>query len=222
MKSSGEIKRITLRSLINEAWHTLTHVEQGLWRTIIDLAVAPGKMLHNFLEGDRKPYQKPLSFLLIATGIFALVMLAFHKYYLVASPSSAEDKLYNTVFIMEAKYYSWLQLLLLPLYGLVVYVIFKKLDYNYGEWLVVCCYVISFSLLLIIPFYILDSFLHLNRAAHHFIQLGILLVYTLFALNSFLKYKMNRLRYILILLSVIINYYIFVFSFRGAAYLMTK
>ena len=130
MKQSVETKRITVRSLINEAWHTLTHVEQGLWRTIIDLAIAPGKMLHNFLAGYRRPYQKPLSFLLLATGIFAVVMLLFHKYYLVPSPTTAEDKLYNTLFIMESKYYSWLQLVLLPLYGLLAYMVFKKPDYN--------------------------------------------------------------------------------------------
>ena len=222
MNQTRESKRITIRTLINEAWHALTHVEQGLWRTIIDLGVAPGKMLHNFLAGERRPYQKPFSFLLIGTGLFAIVMLFFHKYYLVPHPLTEEDKLYNTVFIMESKYYSWLQLLLLPLYGFVAYMVFKKASYNYGEWIVVCCYVISFTLLLIIPFYILDSLIHLPRTVHHFIQLGILLVYTLYSLNSFLKYKMNRLRYLLILVCVVIDYFIFFFSFRGVAYLITK
>jgi hypothetical protein len=55
MKQPEEIKRITVSSILKEAWHSLTHVEEGLRRTIVDLAIAPGKMINNYLEGDRKP-----------------------------------------------------------------------------------------------------------------------------------------------------------------------
>jgi len=221
VNQTNDFKRITVSSILREAWHSLTHVEEGLRRTIVSLAVAPGKMMNNYLEGDRKPYQKPFSFLLLTTTLFALIIYFFHQYYLVPSPITLEDKLHNKVVILESKYYSWLQLVLLPAYGLVSYLIFKKLKHNYAEWLVICCYLLSFTLILQIPFYILDSFLHYNRTLHQVIQLFITQAYTLYALNAFLKHKMNWHRYIYILIAVVINFYIFIFSFRGVAYLMS-
>jgi len=221
MNRTDDTRRITVSSILKEAGHSLTHVEEGLRRTIVDLAVAPGKMLNSYLEGDRKPYQKPFSFLLIVTSVFALMIYFFHQYYLIPSATTFQDKLFNKLVILESKYYSWLQIVLLPTYALVSYLILKKAKYNYAEWIVICCYLISFVLILQIPFYILDSFLHIDNTTHRVIQLIISEVYTFYALNAFLKHKINRWRYIYILIGVVINFFIFVYTFRGIAYLMT-
>jgi len=221
MNQTDEIKRITTSSILSEAWHSLTHVESGLRTTIVALAVAPGKMMKSYLDGDRKPYQKPFSFLLIVTSLFAVMIYFFHKYYLIPAPVSFQEKLFNKLVILESKYYSWLQIALLPAYALVSYLIFKKAKYNFAEWIVICCYLISFVLILQIPFYILDSLLHSNDTIHRIIQLLITELYTIYALNSFLKHRLNWRRYIYILIGVIINFFIFVYAFRGIAYLMT-
>jgi len=221
MNQTDKTNRITANSILSEAWHSMSHVERGLRRTVVALTVAPGKMMKNYLDGDRKPYQKPFSFLLIATSLFALMIYFFHEYYLISSPTSFQDKLFNKLVILESKYYSWLQIALLPVYALVSYLIFKKAKYNFAEWIVICCYLISFVLILQIPFYILDSLLHSNDTIHRIIQLLIAEVYTIYALNSFLKHRINWRRYVYILIGVIINFFIFVYTFRGIAYLMT-
>ena len=221
MNPTNEKKRITVSSVLSEAWHSLTHVEEGLRRTIVALAVTPGKMMNDYLDGDRKPFQKPFSFLLIVTSLYAVMIYFFHQNYLIPSATSFQDKLSNKLVILESKYYSWLQIALLPVYTLVCYLIFKKSRYNYAEWIVICCYVISFVLLLQIPFYILDSFLHSNETTHQILQLLITEVYTFYALNAFLKHRINWRRYIYILIGVVINFFIFVYTFRGIAYLMT-
>jgi hypothetical protein len=221
MNPTNENKRITVSSVLSEAWHSLTHVEEGLRRTIVALAVTPGKMMNSYLDGDRKTFQKPFSFLLIVTSLFAVMIYFLHEYYLIPFATTFQDKLLNKLVILESKYYSWLQIALLPVYALVSYLIFKKAKYNYAEWIVICCYVISFVLLLQIPFYILDSFLHFNKTTHQVIQLLITEVYTFYALNAFLKHRINWQRYIYILIGVVINFFIFVYTFRGIAYLMT-
>ncbi|HEY5773346.1 MAG TPA: DUF3667 domain-containing protein [Chitinophagaceae bacterium] len=221
MNPTNENKRITVSSVLSEAWHSLTHVEEGLRRTIVALAVTPGKMMNSYLDGDRKTFQKPFSFLLIVTSLFAVMIYFFHEYYLIPFATTFQDKLLNKLVILESKYYSWLQIALLPVYALVSYLIFKKAKYNYAEWIVICCYVISFVLLLQIPFYILDSFLHFNKTTHQVIQLLITEVYTFYALNAFLKHRINWQRYIYILIGVVINFFIFVYTFWGIAYLMT-
>ena len=221
MNKIDDTRRITVSSILKEASHSLTHVEEGLRRTIVALAIIPGKMMNSYLEGERKPYQKPFSFLLIVTSVYAVMIYFFHQYYLIPSATTFQDKLINKLVILESKYYSWLQIALLPVYALVSYLIFKKAKYNYAEWIVICCYLVSFILILQIPFYILDSFLHLNDKIHQVIQLAISEVYTFYALNSFLKHRIDWRRYIYILIGVVINFFIFVYTFRGIAYLLT-
>ena len=220
MSSSEEVKRITVHSIVHEAWHSLTHVEKGLRKTIVALAVAPGSMLNNYLQGDRKQYQKPFSFLLISTTLFALVLNFFQQYYLIPAATTFNDRLYNNEVSLE-KFYSWFHIVLLPAYGLVSFFIFKKLKYNYAEWLVICCYLISFVLLLQIPFHFILTFLHLNVTVQKLIQLLIAEVYTVYALNAFLKQQVNWLRFLFILVCVVINFFIFMLSLAGMAYLIT-
>jgi len=220
MSSSEEVKRITVHSIVHEAWHSLTHVEKGLRKTIVALAVAPGSMLNNYLQGDRKQYQKPFSFLLISTTLFALVLNFFQQYYLIPAATTFNDRLYNNEVSLE-KFYSWFHIVLLPAYGLVSFFIFKKLKYNYAEWLVICCYLISFVLLLQIPFHFILTLLHLNVTVQKLIQLLIAEVYTVYALNAFLKQQVNWLRFLFILVCVVINFFIFMLSLRGMAYLIT-
>ena len=221
MNKIDDARRITVSSILKEASHSLTHVEEGLRKTIIALAITPGKMMTSYLEGDRKSYQKPFSFLLIVTSVYAVMIYFFHQYYLIPTATTFEDKLFNRVVILESKYYSWLQIALLPVYALVPYLIFKKARYNYAEWIVVCCYLLSFVLILQIPFYILDSFLHLNNQIHQVIQLLITELYMFYALNAFLKQRINWRRYIYILIGIVINFLILVYTFRGIAYLLT-
>ena len=128
MNQTEEIKRITVSSILSEAWHSLTHVEEGLRRTIVALAVAPGKMMHNYLEGDRKRYQKPFSsFYYCQRPCLPLVLNFFKQYYLIPAATTFNDRLFNNQVLLE-KYYSWFHIVLLPAaYGLVCFLIFKRL-----------------------------------------------------------------------------------------------
>jgi hypothetical protein len=220
MKSSEEAKRITVHSIVHEAWHSLTHVEKGLRKTIVALALAPGRMLNDYLQGDRKEYQKPFSFLLIATTLFALVLNFFQQYYLIPASTSFDDRLYNNEVRLE-KFYSWFHIVLLPAYGFFSFFIFKRLKYNYAEWLVICCYLVAFVLLLQIPFHFILTYLHLNVTVHKLIQLLIAEAYTVYALNAFLKPQMNWVRFLFISIAVVINFFIFMLSLAGMAYLIT-
>ena len=221
MNQGDELKRITVGSILSEAWHTLTHAEVGLRRTTVALVITPGRMLQKYLEGERKQYQKPFSFLLIATTLFALVLYFNHQRYLIPIATGFDDRVFNNQVLLETKYYAWFQIVCLPVYGLVAFMIFRNLKYNYAEWLVICCYVLGLVLLIQIPFHFLLTYLHLNDSLHKGIQLLVSEAYTLYALNDFLKHKMNWLRFVYIILVVVINFFIFMSALRGMAYLMT-
>jgi hypothetical protein len=152
--------------------------------------------------------------------LFALILNFFHQYYLIPAATTFNDRLYNNQVLLE-KYYSWFQIVCLPAYGLVCFLIFKRLKYNYAEWLVISCYVLSFVSLLLIPFQFLLTYLHLNDTLHKGIQLLISEAYIVYAINAFLKHKLNSLRYVYIFIAVVINFFILMLAFRSVAYLMT-
>ena len=221
MNAATDSNRITVSSIFDEAWHSITHVERGLRKTVVALAVAPGRMLQAYMAGHRKPYQKPFSFLLISTTIFALVLHLFHPYYQIPNAVSFDDRLFNNQLLLESKYYTWFHIVLLPVYALVTFLIFKRAKYNYAEWMVTCCYVISFDLVLNIPLHFLLTYLHLNSTLQNAIQLILAELYTLYALNAFLRPRMNWVRIVYILFCAAINFIIFIGALRGMSYLMT-
>ena len=109
--------RLTIRGILHEVWHTISHVERGLRNTLISLARHPGLMLRSYILGRRTGYHKPFSFLFICSTIHALILYLVHKYQDVQL--SSNGALYEMAFIknvhyLENKYYTWLHLMLLP------------------------------------------------------------------------------------------------------------
>ena len=60
-----EVKRLTWHILGEEIFHFFTHIEKGFLTTTIQLVTHPGRLCKSYLDGKRKAYHKPVSFLLI-------------------------------------------------------------------------------------------------------------------------------------------------------------
>lgn len=72
---SANIHKITFKHLFHEFFHALTHADKGFLFLIKELVTRPGYVALEYLEGKRKKYFNPLSFLVIAAAIWALVVL---------------------------------------------------------------------------------------------------------------------------------------------------
>ena len=73
----GEIYQpdcITIPSIFHEVVHTFTHADKGLLYTLKNLAIHPGIMQKNYLEGERKTNQKPFSLFFICASIAAIAL----------------------------------------------------------------------------------------------------------------------------------------------------
>ena len=69
----ASIERLTWHHLSKELTHFFTHIEHGFLRTTKELLTKPGLLQKNYLDGKRKIYHKPTSYLLIWIAIFLLV-----------------------------------------------------------------------------------------------------------------------------------------------------
>lgn len=217
-------QRITIKSLISEAVHAVSHVEHGLRKTLVALLKEPDKMIPAYLEGNRTSYQKPFGFLLLSTTLYAIILHFAHLATGMSDSMPATDnfdlKLAFNAAHLETAYYSWLHLGLLPVYGLLSVLIFFPSKYNYAEWLVVCCYVVSFLLLILIPYQIVYAVVDFNEMSNFVIQLMIVMLYTGFATRSFIPNKATESFFRGFLLGGVL-FTIFYFTVRGIAWYVT-
>lgn len=72
-------ERITGAYLWNEFFRFFTHLEKGFLFTSWKMLVSPGPSVKKFIEGNRMPYQKPVSYFVIWTGVYLLQLYFIEK-----------------------------------------------------------------------------------------------------------------------------------------------
>jgi hypothetical protein len=140
-----EVKRITVGTIIHEVTHLFTHLDKGFLYTLKQLAIHPGWMQRNYLDGERSKHQKPFSVFFICATLAGLGI------YLMTKPSSSESSPFDEMRIhFYRHYYVIMQTAMTPFYALVVWLFFGSKKLNYAETLVLFAYSSSFVLLLVI------------------------------------------------------------------------
>ena len=138
--------RITLNSLGHEISHSLTHIEKGFFYTTIELFLRPGKVVNGYLSGKRVNYHKPfgLYFLWVAAFLLLDNILKKKADYVTAIDLSPTDVLYVASLKVFPYYEHYIGLIILPLVvitPLLSYpLIFKRLNYNYAEVIILSIY----------------------------------------------------------------------------------
>lgn len=75
------LHRFSLGHIGHELMHALTHADKGALDLLKELAVRPGVVAREYvLEGKRKRYFNPFTFLMIVLGITLFVNSVFHPY----------------------------------------------------------------------------------------------------------------------------------------------
>jgi Protein of unknown function (DUF3667) len=65
----ASVKRIKMEDFYQDTLKKLTHWDQGLGRTAIDVLTRPGLMARDYIRGKRSKYTKPLNFLVLVTAV---------------------------------------------------------------------------------------------------------------------------------------------------------
>ena len=134
--------RLSVPHVIHEFFHAFTHADTGIIFLIKALATNPGRMAGEYVEGKRKKYFSPFSFLLICIGFFVLVNNVIKTYpdppqpdpKVVAALPTPEAR-QNYIGIIERtataskavnKHANIITLIAIPLYSLILWLFFKK------------------------------------------------------------------------------------------------
>lgn len=163
------VERISWHHVLQEALHFFTHIENGFLATTGLLITKPGLLNKNYLDGKRKSYHKPISFLLIWITIYLLI------YYFVNKFTHYDNLNTDTAFsndpavtAMITKYRSLLEILILPVTCLIGWLIVGWPNLNYFEVLNTGFYGFSFLFILLSAQFIFAFIFGINFKTNSF------------------------------------------------------
>lgn len=157
----AEIHRITIGHLLHEFFHVMTHADKGILLLIKELIKRPGFVIKEYIEGRRKKYFNPISFIVITSAIGAI--FSFKSGYYAAlnkiqygRPSETAQEA-SEIAANNAKLLGLF--LIVPIYSFLSWLFFWRPRYNFAEHVVLQSYSIGMlyivQSLIFIPLFLL-------------------------------------------------------------------
>lgn len=147
-----EEHRIGLGSLLHEIPHAIYHVDHGFFYNLIQLFKRPGPAIREYLEGKRKPFFNPITYLaiLLLFNLFAVKITDLHYYDTEELRRMTKEE---AAFILEYDAAQWwflehtylYMLVAIPLCALFTYGWFRlfRLRYNFAEQVIILMFIIA-------------------------------------------------------------------------------
>ena len=217
----ADIHRITLPHVSHDFIHAFTHADKGFLLLIKMLITKPGIVAHEYLEGKRKKYFNPLSFLVITSAINAWI--SFRSGYFGAAgdqPGRGNRRMpeiWVEAFRISNENGKILTLILIvPLLAFLSWIFFKRSKYLFAETFVLNSFIVGEShvirTLLFIPLFLLfPGYINLNIAAFEIL----LLIYVIVAYRQFFRQNifLTIIKGILTMLLFITSYWLFILAY---------
>lgn len=166
------LPRFTFGRLLREVPHAIFHVDRGLFATIKALALRPGTTMRGYLDGQRVRFFNPLTMMVLAAGLSALLFSTYPFHFPIDSgslPTGVAEK-YQEFNRLNFKFYSFSLIFYLPALACITWLCFLGLPAararNYGEHLVINAYIMAFTSIVLVALFPL--FVILNRTPAFF------------------------------------------------------
>lgn len=150
------LKRIDGKYLWNEI-RSVLNFEKGLFYTIRELILRPGKTVREFIQKDRQRLVKPIIFIILCSFIYSIALQFFNFEDGYVGYSLVKDSSINSIFEWVSQNYGYSNLLLGIFIALWIQILFSNYNYNFYEILVLLCYLMGIGMLLFAIFGIADS-----------------------------------------------------------------
>ena len=145
-------KRIELKWLLHELPHAVWHVEKGFLYNVIQLFKRPGYAIIDYIEGKRKNFFHPISYMLIilAAMYFVTHYLEIHWYDPIQDKSMSEAVArywteYDKSQQLWTHHYFEYMAIYIPVAGLIAWGLLRWMNrkYNYAESLVALLFILA-------------------------------------------------------------------------------
>jgi len=124
--------RLNMRHILHDLQHAFLHADKGILYLIKEMAYRPGYVALEFVQGQRKKYFNPFSFLVIVVAISTVFMSGFDLMSVQGRP--------NVISKFMSKYFNLVIFFTVPLIAFFTWIFFRKTGKNYSEFLVLAAF----------------------------------------------------------------------------------
>jgi len=177
-----KFKRIDKKYIWDELQYTVFHTNKGFLYSIKHILKNPGKTAREFIDGNRVHHYKPILLVFVLSGIATFISYKILSLKEVMSAHLSQQNL-NSNFMVDllsflSSYTTIIMLLLVPLFALTTWIVFKKWGNNYYEHVVMNSYILSYYTIvtIIVVYPVMYIFRHSTDTFIILTQISILLV----------------------------------------------
>ncbi|WP_428658016.1 DUF3667 domain-containing protein [Runella sp.] len=149
---SAHTHRIDMHHIWHDVVHAFVHADKGVIHLTKELALQPGIVVKEYVEGKRKKYYNPFSYLVLTVAISAFLTHYFHL--MEYNPQKV-----NPVTELTSKYFNLILFVAAPVSALYSWLLFRRRGYNFAENLVLQAFLggfrVVFFILIFTPLVIL-------------------------------------------------------------------
>lgn len=145
-------KRIEMKWLLHELPHAVWHVEKGFLYNVVELFKRPGYAVVDYIDGKRRNFFHPISYMLIILAAMYLVahFMNLHFYDPIKDAGMSENattywtKYEKTQQLWTQHYFEYMAIYL-PVAGIITWGLLRSMHrkYNYAESLVVIIFILA-------------------------------------------------------------------------------
>jgi len=188
--------RLTIKNLFEHFIENYLNYDNKFIQTFIKLLISPEIVISSFVNGTRKKFINPVSFLAISFTVSGVYLFFFQqklKEYMDFSNISAtygegQQKLSAAIFDISFNYNSLLYLFIIPILALISWAVFYNKKYNFTEHVVIYLYSMSFLSILSTVLTVLIILLSPeNYMILSVLILALMLIYHIFLLKRLFK-----------------------------------
>ncbi|HYG01336.1 MAG TPA: DUF3667 domain-containing protein [Chryseosolibacter sp.] len=202
---------------MHELNHALTHTDKGFLLLMKDLVLRPGHVAKEYIEGKRKKYFNPLTFLVITSAIAAYLSYKAGYYQAFIGPNGKAHRVYMESMELMIENSKLFELILIfPLIALFSWILFRRKTYNFAENAVLAAFILGemnlVKVCIGLPLFLLSglSVQTIDKVFH-----VIILVYFVIAFRQFFQQNIfiTIIKTVLLTLGYIAGYWIAIISF---------
>jgi hypothetical protein len=130
-------KKLDWQYIYDELKYTFFHINSGFLYTSKQLFTRPGKMTLEFLEGKRVRHYKPILMVFVLAGITGLLLHYLKFQDIGVQKKYSDPELTKQIFEYITKYYSFVELAMIPIVSLASWLTFRKWGFNYIENIII-------------------------------------------------------------------------------------